>query len=81
MPAMEIALILLALVLAAGCVGLALARERAVKARHAAESELAVTREKLAEAANRLPDFERLRQDSLQAAQAAMHKTALDLSK
>src|SRR5665213_78875 len=80
MPAMEIALILLALVLAAGCVGLVLARERAVKARHAAESELAVTREKLAEAANRLPDFERLRQDSLQAAQAAMHKTALDLS-
>jgi len=77
---MEIALILLALVLAAGCVGLALARERAVKARHAAESELAVTRQLLSESQNRFGDFERLRQESLQAAQAAVLQTAQQVS-
>ncbi len=77
---MDIALILLVVVLAAGLVWLFLARDSAVKAQHAAERELAVARQKLSEAENRHGDFEALRRESLQAAQAAMHKTALDLS-
>src|SRR5579875_2158884 len=77
---MEAVLIAVAALLAAGCVWLAVARERAVRAQHAAERDLAVARQQLAEAQNRLPEFERLRQESLQAAQAAMLKTAQELS-
>jgi len=77
---MDIALILLIVVLAAGLVWLFLARDSAVRAQHAAERELAVAREKLSEAENRHGDFETLRQEHLQATQAALHKTALDLS-
>src|SRR5208282_1464214 len=75
-----IALILLIVVLAVGLVWLFLARDSAVRAQHAAERELDVAREKLSEAENRHGDFETLRQEHLQATQAALHKTALDLS-
>ena len=77
---MDIALYVLLALMAAGLVGLFLARDSAVKAQHQAERELAVALQKLAEAENRRGDFETLRRESLQAAQAAMHKTALDLS-
>ena len=80
---MEITLVVLAVLLAAAGLGLVVlfrARDSAVRAQHAAERELDVAREKLSEAENRRGDFETLRRESLQAAQAAMHKTALDLS-
>lgn len=77
---MDTALILVIVVLAAALVWLFLARDSAIKAQHAAERELDVARERLSEAENRRGDFEALRRESLQAAQAAMHKTALDLS-
>jgi DNA recombination protein RmuC len=80
---MEIALIILTVLLAVavfGLVALSRARDSAIRAQHAAERELDVAREKLSEAENRRGDFETLRRESLQAAQAAMHKTALDLS-
>ncbi|HYL34011.1 MAG TPA: DNA recombination protein RmuC [Stellaceae bacterium] len=77
---MEAVLLVVAALLLVGCIGLALARERAVRARHAAERELAVVQERLAEAQNRMPEFERLHQESLQAAQAAMLETAQSLS-
>ncbi len=80
MRAMEIGLYVLLAVMAVGLVWLFLARDSAIRARHAAERELDVAREKLSEAENRRGDFETLRRESLQAAQAAMHKTALDLS-
>jgi len=80
MRGMEAALLVAVALLAVGCIWLAVAREHAVRARHAAERDLAVARQQLAEAQNRLPDFERLRQESLQAAQAAMLKTAQELS-
>lgn len=80
MRAMEIGLYVLLAVMAVGLVWLFLARNSAIRARHAAERELDVAREKLSEAENRRGDFETLRRESLQAAQAAMHKTALDLS-
>ena len=80
---MDITLIVLAALLAVsglGLIALFRARDSAIRAQHAAERELAVAREKLSEAENRRGDFETLRRESLQAAQAAMHKTALDLS-
>jgi len=80
---MVIALIVLTALLAASFLGLIVlfrARDSAIRAQHAAERELDVAREKLSEAENRRGDFETLRRESLQAAQAAMHKTALDLS-
>jgi DNA recombination protein RmuC len=80
---MDITLIVLAALLAVsglGLIALFRARDSAMRAQHAAERELAVAREKLSEAENRRGDFETLRRESLQAAQAAMHKTALDLS-
>jgi DNA recombination protein RmuC len=77
---MEALLFAAVAVLGVACIWLAVARERALQARHAAERELDVARQKLTEAEKRLPDFERLRQDSLQAAQAAMLETAQALS-
>ena len=72
----DIALSVLLAVLAVGLLALFRARDSAVKAQHAAERELAVTYEKLSEAENRRGDFETLRRESLQAAQAAMLETA-----
>jgi DNA recombination protein RmuC len=61
---------------------LALAEERdaALGARLAAEREGAALRQQLADGDRRLADFERLRQESLQAAQAAVLATAQQLS-
>lgn len=55
-------------------------RDAAAEARLAAERALAAAREQLAAAEARMADFERLRQDSLQAAQAAVLETAQQLS-
>jgi hypothetical protein len=77
---MDIALYVLLALMAVCLVWLFLARDSALKAQAKAERELAVAQQKLAEADNRRGDFEALRRESLQAAQAAMHKTALDLS-
>jgi len=80
---MEITLIVLVALLAAAGLGLVVlfrARDSAVKAQHEAERELAVARQKLSEAENRHGDFEALRRESLQAAQAAMLQTAQALS-
>jgi DNA recombination protein RmuC len=71
------ALSLISLTLAA-VLGVLLARS--TKARVAAERELAVARQRLADGENRLADFERLRAESLQAAQAAVLTTAQQLS-
>ena len=73
---LDIALSVLLAVLAVGLIWLFRARDSAIKAQHAAERELAVAREKLNEAENRRGDFETLRRESLQAAQAAMLETA-----
>jgi DNA recombination protein RmuC len=53
---------------------------RSTNARVAAERELAVARQRLADGENRFGDFERLRAESLQAAQAAVLATAQQLS-
>jgi DNA recombination protein RmuC len=53
---------------------------RATRARVAAEGELAVARQQLLAGAERFADFERLKQESLQAAQAAIFATAQQLS-
>jgi DNA recombination protein RmuC len=53
---------------------------RSTNARVAAERELAVARQRFADGENRLGDFERLRAESLQAAQAAVLATAQQLS-
>src|SRR5579875_2370983 len=55
-------------------------RDAATEARVAAERSLAAVREQLAAAEARMVDFERLRQESLQAAQAAVLETAQQLS-
>jgi DNA recombination protein RmuC len=55
-------------------------RDAAQAARLAAEREVAATRQQLAESERRMGDFERLRQESLQAAQAAVLATAQQLS-
>ena len=73
---MDSILIVLFVVLAACLVWLFLARDSALKAKAAAEQGLAVARQQLAEAQARSGDFERLRQESLQSAQAAMLATA-----
>jgi DNA recombination protein RmuC len=54
--------------------------ESAEAARLQAERELAAMRQQLGEADRRTADFERLRQDSLQAAKAAVFATAQELS-
>ena len=77
MTLMLAALSLISLALAA-VMGTLLARS--TNARVAAERELAVTRQRLADGENRLGDFERLRAESLQAAQAAVLATAQQLS-
>jgi DNA recombination protein RmuC len=77
MTLMLAALSLISLALAA-VLGVLLARSG--NARVAAERELAVARQRLADGENRLADFERLRAESLQAAQAAVLATAQQLS-
>lgn len=59
---------------------LAAERDEAVAARLAAERDNAALGQRLAEAERRMGDFERLRQESLQAAQAAVLATAQQLS-
>lgn len=61
-------------------VALAEERDTAVAARLAAERESAAARQQLVDGDRRLADFERLRQESLQAAQAAVLATAQQLS-
>jgi DNA recombination protein RmuC len=56
------------------------ARDEAVEIRHAAERKAALAEQRLADMANRIADFERLKEESLQAAQAAMLATAQSLS-
>jgi len=77
---MEAVLLVVAALLLVGCIGLAVARERAVRARHAAERELAVAREKLAQAEARGGEFEQVKAAMLQSAQAAMLATARELN-
>jgi DNA recombination protein RmuC len=77
MTLMLAALCLISLGLAA-VLGVLLARSAA--GRVAAERELALARQRLADGENRLGDFERLRAESLQAAQAAVLATAQQLS-
>lgn len=55
-------------------------RDAAVAARFAAEKELAAARQQLLDGEQRLTDFARLREESLQAAQAAVLATAQQLS-
>ena len=64
--------------LAAGVLAVLLARS--VAARIAAERELATLRQQLLDGERRIADFERLRAESLQAAQAAVLETAQQLS-
>lgn len=77
---MEAVLLIVAALLLVGCIGLTLARERAVRARHEAERELAVTKKELEQSERRGSEFEQLKQEMLQAAQAAVLKPAQDLS-
>jgi len=77
MDSMVIGLVLLPL-LAAGVLAVLLARS--VAARMAAERELATLRQQLLEGERLIADFERLRAESLQAAQAAVLATAQQLS-
>ncbi|HUE19669.1 MAG TPA: DNA recombination protein RmuC [Stellaceae bacterium] len=77
---MDSILIVLFVVLAACLVWLFLARDSALKAKAVAEQGLAVAQQRLAEAQARSGDFERLRQESLQSAQAAMLATARELN-
>ncbi len=77
MDSMVIGLALLPLLAAAV---LAVLLGRSVAARLAAERELATLRQQLLEGERRVGDFERLRAESLQAAQAAVLATAQQLS-
>ena len=77
MDSMVIGLALLPLLAAAV---LAVLLGRSVAARLAAERELATLRQQLVEGERRVGDFERLRAESLQAAQAAVLATAQQLS-
>lgn len=77
---MEIALAALALLLFLAAATLAVVLARAVTARLAAERELATVRQQLVDGERRFGDFERLRRESLQAAQAAVLTTAQQLS-
>ncbi len=77
MDGMVIGLALLPLLAAAV---LAVLLGRSVAARLAAERELATLRQQLVEGERRVGDFERLRAESLQAAQAAVLATAQQLS-
>ncbi len=77
MDSMVIGLALLPLLAAAV---LAVLLGRSVSARLAAERELATLRQQLVEGERRVGDFERLRAESLQAAQAAVLATAQQLS-
>jgi len=77
MTLMLSALSLISLALAAF---MAVLLTRSGNARVAAERELAVARQRLADGETRLADFERLRSESLQAAQAAVLATAQQLS-
>lgn len=61
-------------------VALAEERDQAIAARLVAERENAAARQQLVDGERRLADFERLRQESLQAAQAAVLATAQQLS-
>jgi DNA recombination protein RmuC len=56
------------------------ARDEAIEARHRAEREAALALQRLADMENRIADFERLKEESLQAAQASMLATAQQLS-
>jgi DNA recombination protein RmuC len=77
---MEITLAALVLLLFLAAAILAVLLARAMAARLAAERELAAARQQLLDGERRLEDFERLKQESLQAAQAAVLATAQQLS-
>jgi DNA recombination protein RmuC len=77
---MDSASILLALVLLAVALVLAVLLARSASARLAAEREAAALRQQLQDGERRIGDFERLRAESLQAAQAAVLTTAQQLS-
>ncbi len=77
---MEIALVAVALLSMMVAAVLAVLLSRAVGARLAAEAKLAATRQQLEDVLRRTEDFERLRGESLLAAQAAMFTTAQQLS-
>ncbi len=77
---MEMTFAALALALLLIVVVLAMLLARALAARLAAERELAVARQQLLDGERRFADFERLKQESLQAAQAAVLATAQQLS-
>lgn len=77
---MTLMLAALSLISLASAAVLGILVARSGNARVAAERELAVARHRLADGENRLADFERLRAESLQAAQAAVLATAQQLS-
>jgi DNA recombination protein RmuC len=77
---MEMTLAALALLLLAAAAVLGVLLAKSVAARLAAESELATLRQQLVDGDRRVADFERLKEESLQAAQAAVLATAQQLS-
>jgi DNA recombination protein RmuC len=77
---MDAVLIALALLLLAVAVVLAVLLARQVAARLALERDLATARQRLVEGERRFGDFERLKADSLQAAQAAVLSAAQQVS-
>jgi DNA recombination protein RmuC len=77
---MDILLAASALISLAFTVVLGVLLARSATARVAAERELALARQKLADHEHRVDDFERLKAESLQAAQAAVLATAQQLS-
>lgn len=77
---MEITLAVLALLLLLAAAILAVLLARALAGRLAAERDLAAARQELRDGERRLEDFERLKQENLQAAQAAVLATAQQLS-
>ena len=77
---MESASILLVLLLLAVALVLAVLLARSASARLSAEREAATLRQQLVDGERRIGDFERLRAESLQAAQAAVLATAQQLS-
>lgn len=77
---MEMTLAALTLAMLLVAVALAVLLARALAARLAAERELAAARQQLLDGERRVADFERLKEESLQAAQAAVLATAQQLS-
>jgi DNA recombination protein RmuC len=77
---MDVALVILALALLLIAAVLAMLLSRSGAARLALERDLATARQQLADGATRTADFERLRAESLQAAQAAVLSAAQQVS-